>query len=111
MMSAGIKNLRSVFISFLAILFVLSTTLHNHVFDFGDPSKEKVSNAEQGFVAHFGGFCSACRLNGNFKQTDGVHNVFFNDFAQLFLYLNQDILLPSSLNHLKKPTRSPPLYL
>ncbi len=110
-MSIGIKNINRVLISFLAILFVLSVSLHNHVFGFGDSSKGKVLKTEQGYVAHYSGFCSACRLNGNLKQTEGIHKVFFNKFAQLIEFLNLDLLLPSSLNQLKKLTRSPPSYL
>jgi len=110
-MSIGLKNINGVLISFFSILFVLSLSLHNHVFDFGDSSKGKVLTNKQVYITHYAGFCSACRLNGNLKQTEGINKLFFIKFSQLIEYLNTDLLLPSSLNQLKKLSRSPPSYL
>ena len=104
-----INNLSRVLVFHLSIIFLLSLSLHNHHFDTGASSTEEIVKTEFGYQTHLNnGMCSACRLNGNFKQTDEFKKVDHNKFGIFIAFFNNDQLIPSSDFQLNKSPRSPP---
>jgi hypothetical protein len=103
------RNNTKILSSFLVIVFVLSLGLHNHVFYFGSSLPDGVYKTESGYPGHNSEFCSACRLNGNLRQTDKFTNIDFNKSSQLIAFVNTDLLIPSSYYQLNFSPRSPPI--
>lgn len=96
-------------ISGLAILFVLSLSLHNHAFYYGTFSfTKKICQAESSYPSHSKDFCSACRLDGDIKSQDIVNNL-NSLLGTLVFYLGSDVLIPSSFLIQNKSSRSPPI--
>lgn len=93
----------------IAIFFVLSLSLHNHTFYLGNSSFDKVSKSEPTYLNHSKEFCSACRLNGNFKHYVVSNNLDFGFFGILIIFLSLDVLIPSSFLASNKSPRSPPI--
>lgn len=104
-----LNNLCRVLVFHLSVIFLLSLSLHNHYFDIGASSTEKIVKTEFDFQTHLNnGTCSACRLNGNFKQTDEFKKVDYNKFGTLIAFINNQQLITSSDFQLNKSPRSPP---
>lgn len=108
--SLKIRAIPRFLISGLAILFVLSLSLHNHAFYYGTSSfTKKVYQTESSYPSHSKDFCSACRLDGDIKPYDAVNNLDFSSLRTLIAYLNLDVLIPSSFLIQNKSSRSPPV--
>lgn len=101
------KNISVLFISILALFFVLSLSVHNHAFNFGTYSK-KISQSKSAYLSHYNEFCSACRLNGNIKPHNFVNTLHSNNLGILIGYLNFNVLIPSLSLESNKIPRSPP---
>ncbi|HSE83417.1 MAG TPA: hypothetical protein VLB01_02575 [Thermodesulfobacteriota bacterium] len=95
-------------ISGLAIIFILSLSLHNHSFYYGT-SLTKVYQPESSYPRHSKDFCSACRLDGDIKPQGAGDSLGFSSLGTLVDHLNLDVLIPSSFLTQNKPSRSPPI--
>ena len=93
----------------LTIFFVFSLTLHNHIFHLGKPYFDKLSKSESKYPNHSKEFCSACRINGNFKPSVVSDTLDFSFFGIVITFLSSDVLIPSSFLASNKSPRSPPI--
>lgn len=107
--SLKIREISRFLISGLAVLFILSLSLHNHAFYYGTSLTKKVYQPESSYPRHSKDFCSACRLDGEIKSQDTVSDLGFSSLGTLVDHLNLDVLVPSSFLTQNKSTRSPPL--
>jgi hypothetical protein len=104
-----LRNYTKISIWFLVVIFVLSLSLHNHVFYFASSLPDGVYKTQSGYPGHNIEYCSACRLSGNLRQTNNFINIAFNRFSRLITYVNNDLIIPSSYYRFNYSPRSPPV--
>ena len=102
-------NISKLVILSLVVFFIFSSSIHNHAFYLGNSSFDKVSKSESTYPNHSKEFCSACRLNGNFKPNVVNNTLDFGFFGILTTLLSSDVLIPSSFLASNKSSRSPPI--
>ncbi len=91
----------------LAVIFVISISLHNHAIGIDSGSVIELSDAAPD-THHSVQDCSACLLQGNVKLPD-MGAVFIAPIPLIITSLEEtEFLIPSSFLQLNKPSRSPP---
>ena len=93
----------------LVAFFILSLSIHNHAFPICGSSADIVSQYKSTYPNHSSDFCSACRLNGNFKPSVVSNTLDFSFFGIVITFLSSDVLIPSSFLASNKSPRSPPI--
>jgi hypothetical protein len=100
------RRLNAFFTAVLALVFVLSLSIHNH--GFGPDGGERITKSA-GHPGHSVEQCSACRLHGNLELPERDALPVLIDSPVLISFGTDTPLVPASFLTLYKSTRSPPL--
>jgi len=103
---AKTKRVSTFFAAALAIVFVLSLSVHNHGFA-ADSGVRITKSADH--LGHSVEQCSACRLHGNLELPERENLPVLIDSPVLISFSTDVPLIPASFLTLYKSTRSPPL--
>lgn len=103
---ANRQRINTFFAAALALVFVLSLSVHNH--GFAPDGDERITQPAD-HQGHSIEQCSACRLHGNMKLPERDALPALIDSPELVSFNTDVPLLPASFLTLYKPTRSPPL--
>ena len=96
------------FLPLLAVIFVISLSLHNHAISIYSGSSIEISDSDWDST-HSLTDCSACLLQGSIKLRD-TGTAFNLPGSGLITSLEEiDFSIPSSYLILNKPSRSPPV--
>lgn len=103
---ANRQRINAFFTAALALVFVLSLSVHNH--GFAPDGGERVTKSAE-HSGHSIEQCSACRLHGNMELLARDALPVLIDSPVLISFSTHAPLVPASFLTLYKPTRSPPL--
>lgn len=95
------------FISFLALLFICSASIHTHKISVSPDSAVFISGSIPA-GNHSAEGCSACLLHGNVKLSGTGFVIELIDLGQSINFTDSGLLIPDSYLKLNKPSRSPP---
>lgn len=100
------QRINTLFTAALALVFVLSLSVHNH--GFAPDGGERITKSAE-HSGHSIEQCSACRLHGNMELPERDALPALIDSPVLISFSTDVPLVPASFLTLYKPTRSPPL--
>ncbi len=100
------QRINAFFTAALALVFVLSLSVHNH--GFAPDGGERITKSAE-HSSHSIEQCSACRLHGNMELPERDALPVLIDSPVLISFSTDASLVPASFLTLYKPTRSPPL--
>ena len=103
---ANRQRINAFFTAALALVFVLSLSVHNH--GFAPDGGERITKSAE-HSGHSIEQCSACRLHGNMELPARDALPALIDSPVLISFSTDALLVPASFLTLYKSTRSPPL--